>query len=238
MDDLRRALPTEALGGICLLSGRLEEAFDHYGEAVRLWQHLGNDQGVVWSLCGRAVSAGKRGDLATALALTKEARQVAASAGNPTMMAVILYAEGESLLEVDPVRALGPIAETLEFAEAADNVFMKGLALVSNTSLRGRHGDPRFALRLFEEVIQHWRRDGSWSTQWITLRNLVELLARLGAHESAAVLYGACVASTTSPPSYGPEADRLEAVVGTLVSSLGESAFGDAKARVSPTAEY
>lgn len=231
MDDLRRALPTEALGGICLMSGRLEEAFDHYGEAVHLWQLLGYDQGVVWTLCGRAVSAGKRGDLATALALTKEARKVAASADNPTMMAVILYAEGESLLEVDPVRALGPMEETLEFADAVDNMFMKGLALVSNTSLRGRHGDPRLALRLFEDVIRHWRRGGSWTQQWITLRNLVELLARLGAHEPAAVLYGACAASTTSPPSYGPEADRLEAVVGTLVSSLGERAFGDAKAR-------
>jgi hypothetical protein len=108
---------------------------------------------------------------------------------------------------------------------------MMGLALVSNTSLRGRHGDPSLGLRLFDGVLQHWRQGGSWTQQWITLRNLVELLARLGAHEPAAVLYGACTASTTSPPSYGPEADRLEAVVGTLVSSLGEKAFDDAKAR-------
>jgi predicted ATPase/DNA-binding SARP family transcriptional activator len=231
LDDLRRALPTEALGSICLLSGRLEEAFDHYGEAVRLWRLLGYDQGEVWSRCSTAVCAGIRGDLATALALTKEARKVAASANNPTIMAMILYAEGESMLEVDPVRALGLIAEAHEFAEAGDNVLMKGLALVSATSLRGRHGDPRLALKLFEDVIRYWHRSGGWSTQWITLRNLVELLARLGAHEPAAVLYGACTASTTSPPSYGPEADRLKGVVSTLVSSLGEEAFGDAAAR-------
>ena len=229
--DLRRALPTEALGGICLLSGRLEEAFDHYGEAVRLWQFLGHDHGEVWCLCGRAVAAGKRGDLTTALALSKEARKVAASAGNPTMMAMILYAEGESLLELDPLRALGPIGEALGFAEAADNVFMKGLALVSNTSLRGRHGDARLALQLFEDAIVYWRRGGRWTPQWITLRNLVELLARLGAHESSAVLLGACAAATASPPSYGPEADRLKVVVDTLVSSLGEEPFGEAKAR-------
>jgi predicted ATPase len=230
-DDLRRALSTEALGSICLLSGRLEEAFDHFGEAVRLWQLLGHDQAVVWNRCSTAVCAGKSGDLPTALALTKEARKVAASAKNPTIMAMILYSEGESLLEVDPVRALAPIGEALEFAEAADNAFMKGLALVSNTSLRGRHGDPLVALRLFEDVIRHWRRGGSWTQQWLTLRNLVELLARLGAHEPTAVLYGACTASTASSPSYGAEADRLEAVVDTLVSSLGEKAFGDAKAR-------
>ncbi|MBW3548818.1 MAG: tetratricopeptide repeat protein [Actinobacteria bacterium] len=231
VDDLRRALPTEALASICLMSGRLEKAFDHYGEAARLWQLLGHDHGEVWCLCARAVAAGKRGDLATALALTGEARKVAASAGNPTVMAMILYAEGDSLLEADPVRALGPIGEALEFAEAADNVFMKGVALVSNTSLRGRHGDPLVALRLFEEVIRHWRRGGGWTQQWLTLRNLVELLARLGAHEPTAVLYGACTASTASSPSYGPEADRLRAVVDTLISSLGERGFGEAKSR-------
>ena len=230
-DDLRRALPTEALGGICLLSGRLEEAFDHYGEAVRLWRLLGNDQAEVWCLCGRAVAVGKRGDLAAASALTEQARQVATAAGNPTMMANILYSEGESLLEVDPVRALGPIGEALEFAQAADNVFMEGLALVSNTSLRGRHGDAHVALRLFEDVIGHWRHGGSWSQQWLTMRNLVELLARQGVHEAAAVLYGACSASMASQPSYGPEAERLEVVVATLVSSLGEEAFAEAKAR-------
>ena len=227
MDDLRRALPTEALGSVCLLSGRLEEAFQHYGEALRLWQLLGNHQASVWCLCSQAVAMGKRGDLASAFALTRDARQFAAS-GNPTMMAMILYSEGESLLEVDPVRALEPIGEALEFAEAVDNILMERLARVSNTSLRGRHGDPSVALRLFEDVMRRWR-GGRWTQLWISLRNLVELLARLGAHEPAAVLYGACLAS--SPPSYGPEAERLAAVVDTLVASLGEKAFAEAKTR-------
>ena len=227
-DDLRRALPTEALGSVCLLSGRLSEAFDHFSEALRLWKLAGNDQAAVWCLCSQAVSIGKRGDLASAFALTTDARKVATS-GNPTMMAMILYAEGEALLEVDPLRALEPIGEALEFAEAADNVFMEGLARMSITSLRGRHGDPLVALRLFSDVLRHWRRGGRWTQLWLTLRNLVELLARLGAHEATAVLYGACLAS--SPPSYGPEAERLDAVVKTVVGSLGEKAFGDAKAR-------
>ena len=231
VDDPRRALPTEALASVCLLSGRLDKAFEHYGEAVRLWRLLGYQQGEVWSLCGRAVSAANRGDLTTALALAEEARKMSKPTANPTMMAITLYAEGESLLEVDPERALGPIGKALEFAEAADNLFMKGLALVSNTSLRGRHGDPPTALRLFEDVINHWRLSGGWTQQWLTLRNLLELLARAGAHEPAAVLYGACTASPASPPSYGPEAGRLKTVVGTLVSSLGEEAFHQARAQ-------
>jgi hypothetical protein len=230
-DDPRRALPTEALGGIALLSGRLDDAFERAGEAARLWQLAGNDQGQVWNLCTQGVAAGKRGDLQTAFAVTGEARAIAASAENPTNMALILYSEGESLLEHDPVRALEPIMGALEHAVAADNLFMAGLARMSSTSLQGRHGDPHVALRLFEDVIGHWRLGGSWAQQWLILRNLVELLARLGAHEPAAVLYGACLASTTSPTSYGPEADRLDTVVGMLESILGEAAFGDATAR-------
>lgn len=230
-DDLRRALPTEAMASICLLSGRLQEAFDHYGEAARLWHLLGRDQAQVWCMGGRTVAAANKGDLETALALAAEALKISEAAGNPTMMAHTLYSKGESLLETDPAQALGPLGEALEFADAAGNVFMKGLALVSNTSLRGRHGDPLAALRLFEDVIHHWRRSGGWTQQWLTLRNLLELLARVGAHEPAAVLYGACTASAASPPTYGPEADRLKTVVGALVATLGEEAFGRAKAR-------
>lgn len=230
-DDPRRALPTEALGTMCLMSGRLDEAFDLHEEALRLWRLLGYDQGVVWSLCTRAVVEGKRGRLESALALTEEAREVAASTGNPTMMACVLYSQGECLLEVEPVRALAPIEEALELAASVDNAFMKGAALVSATSLLGRHGDARQALRLFEDVLEHWQRRGNWIQQRITLRNLVDLLARVGAHEPAAVLYGACAASSTATPAYGAEARRLQGVVATLVSSLGQQRVEEATAR-------
>lgn len=230
-DDPRRALPTEVLACASLMTGRLDEAFELCGEAVRLWRLAADDEGVVWTLCTRAVSAAKQGHLSTALGLSEEAWQVAAAAGSPTMKAHVLYSQGESLLEVDPLRALAPIEQALDLAASVDNVFMKGLALISATSLRGRHADPRLALRLFDDVIQHWRRGGNWTQQWLTLRNLVELIVRLGADEPAAVLYGACTASTTSPPIYGPEVQRLEDVVATLISRLGQQAFDQARRR-------
>jgi aryl-alcohol dehydrogenase-like predicted oxidoreductase len=214
-----------------LLTGRLDEAFELNGEAVRLWRLTGDDEGVVWTLCSRAVSAAKNGHLSTAVGLSEEAWQVAAAAGSPTMKAHVLYSQGESLLEVDPLGALAPIEQALDLAASVDNVFMKGLALTSATSIRGRHAEPHVALRLFEDVIQHWRRDGNWPRQWLTLRNLVELIARVGADEPAAVLYGACTASPTSPQIYGPEVHRLEGVVATLVSRLGQEAFDQARRR-------
>jgi hypothetical protein len=93
---------------------------------------------------------------------------------------------------------------------------------------------------MFDDAIRrmwHWQRGGALTQLWLTLRNLVELLARLGAYEPAAVLLGACNASTAAPPSYGPEADRLAVVVDTLVSSLGERGFAHAKARGATLAE-
>jgi predicted ATPase len=230
-DDPRRALPTEVLAGRCLLTGRLDEAFELSGEAARLWRLLADEQAVVWNLCSQAVAGAKQGRLAAAATLTEEARQLAASTGNPTMMAFVLYSQGECLLEVDPLSALTPIDEALRLATSAENVFMKGLALVSATSLRGRHGDVHRALGRFEAVIQHWQQSGHWTQQWITLRNLLELFSRVGAHEAAAVLYGACTASNAAPTSFGAEARRLDAVVAKLVPALGQQAFDEATER-------
>jgi hypothetical protein len=229
---VRRALPTEAVASAALLSGRLAEGLDLAVEFGRLWHLADYDQGEVWSLGNRAVIAGKQGDIPLAMALTDQARAVAEPTGNPTMMAAVFYAQGEALLETDPLRALEPIGQALAFARAGENVFMTGNSLVTNTSLRGRHGDPHLAVPLFEEVIEYWRRSGGWTQLWLTVRNLVELIARLGAYEDAAVLYGACGAfNRMSQQPYGAEAERLAAVVETVIANLGKDGFDEARAR-------
>ena len=230
-DDLRRALAVEAVATVHLFTGRLEEALEYCGEAARLWRLAGNTQAIAWNNGTRTVCLSQCGDLPGALAVNQESLRLPGAGDNHTTMATIRYSEGEAWLEVDPVRALGAIDEALAHAEAAGNVLMKGIALVSHTSLSGRYGDPRAALEMFDDVIRYWRRGGGWTTQWIALRNFIELLARLDEDEPAAVLYGACTASTTSPPSFGAEADRLEAIVRTLIGRLGETAFLDAKGR-------
>lgn len=79
--------------------------------------------------------------------------------------------------------------------------------MVSLASLHRRRGDERRAVELFGEVITHWRRLGGWTHQLTTLRNLVELLVRIGVAEQAAMLHGAV--RDASPPSFGAEAARL-----------------------------
>ncbi len=230
-DDPRRALPTEALGGICLLTGDLDGAIDYCAAFARLWRLANYEQGEVWSLGTQIVIAGKRGDLERMRTLVDEASAIAEPTCNPTTMALVSYAYGEALLENDPVQALEPLAKALEFARAAGNLFMTGNALVSNTSLRGRHGDPSLALPLFAELIEHWQRSGGWTQLWLTLRNLVDLVSRLGAYEDAAVLYGACETFSRTARPYGAEAERLASVVSTLVTNLSQTGFDEARKR-------
>jgi hypothetical protein len=92
---------------------------------------------------------------------------------------------------------------------------------VSASSLRGRHGDAREAVRLFLEVIPLWQRAGNWTQQWTTVRNVIELFVRLGVNRPAAVLIGAVEAATTAAPVFGADAERLTHARQTLTSRLG-----------------
>jgi hypothetical protein len=57
-----------------------------------------------------------------------------------------------------------------------------------------------------------------------TVRNLVTLLVRLGHHRVAALLLGA-VTDAPAPPSFGPEAERLDAAAEECRRALGNQEF-------------
>ncbi|MGF1596521.1 MAG: hypothetical protein ACFCVK_06250 [Acidimicrobiales bacterium] len=100
-----------------------------------------------------------------------------------------------------------------------------GLAGVSAISCEARAGDPEKALGQYADLIDHWHRAGAWNMQWITLRTLIELLARLGRDVEAARLYGAMTASATAPPVAGSDATRIAEAVATMRSRLGDEQF-------------
>ncbi|MGH9026755.1 MAG: ATP-binding protein, partial [Acidimicrobiia bacterium] len=224
-DDPARAVPLEVLADVQRFSGRLDEAVDSYSESVRLARESGDLYSVVYRLVGRALAHAYSGDLDAALASVGEIHRIATATRNPTSTAWTLYALGEVLLDADPDRALGLVEQGLEIARTVDNRFLARVALQSATSLRGRHHEPSTALSSYRDAIEHWYRHGNWTQQWITLRNLIGLLHRVGADEPAAVIYGATTSSTAAPPTIGPEAERLEAVIASLTSGLGPEQF-------------
>jgi hypothetical protein len=118
-------------------------------------------------------------------------------------------------MESEPEQAL----ELLEEAVEVGLPFIVGVASVSLTSLRGRVAGAD-ALAGYRELIARWRRTGTWPQQWVTVRNLLELLARLGSHEAAAVLYGAVEAKAPAPEQ-GPERERLVRALSSAEAALG-----------------
>ena len=68
----------------------------------------------------------------------------------------------------------------------------------------GREPD---VLRGYREVIDYWDRAGNWTQQWVTLRNLAQLLRRLGDDEPALLLEPPPIRRRTPPRSARPRTD-------------------------------
>jgi len=60
---------------------------------------------------------------------------------------------------------------------------------------------------------------------WVTIRTLVELLTRAGAHHDAAILYGAVTSSGSGAPPFGADADRLRQSTALLHQHLTDTEF-------------
>ena len=101
---------------------------------------------------------------------------------------------------------------------------------MSASSLQARTGEPEAALAAFGRAIEHWRRETTVSFLVTTLRNLVVLLARMGAAEETAELAGA-VASDAAGPTYGDEAARLAEAQAWAEDRLGPAEFAEHTAR-------
>lgn len=70
-----------------------------------------------------------------------------------------------------------------------------------------------------------------WNQLWLTLRNLIEALARSGHAEPAAVLYGGMRASPNATPVSGADALRLSGVLDEVAVQLGAAAVTEHQKR-------
>jgi predicted ATPase/DNA-binding SARP family transcriptional activator len=219
-DSLPVLWAQHVLTEVALYQGRLDEAVTVAGQRAALAARLGQDYYRAIAGVSSVLAHLYGGAAQVALTYVPDARQAAEACGNHTALAWVRYAHGEALLDSEPVAAAELLEAAIDAASAIDSRLARGVALVSLASLRGRHGDTRPALELFREAVAHWRSIGDHTHQVTTLRNLVELLVRIGADAPAAVLYGAVVAGAT--PSFGAEAERLDRAWSHLRSRLGE----------------
>jgi ATP/maltotriose-dependent transcriptional regulator MalT len=230
-DDARRLLALGVLGVVLLWEGRLDDARRWIAEMLRVARASDNVRYQAMANSGGSMVESMAGDHATAVEMA-ESGYALARTGSSAMQAHALYYFGEALLAAGEFeRALDCLDRSIELCRANQMPFFVNVALVAVASLRARHGDPLQALPMLGDVIDRWRRLADWPRQWVTLLNLVELLARLGVHEAAAVLLAASEASATAPPMFGPQAERLAELRRTLAERMGAKAYATAGER-------
>ena len=218
-DALARVRALDALDAAALFDGELEEVLARADERRALADVLDDDYYRALASLFRALAHRYRGEVDAAVTAAEQLQEHAAASGTATMRAWAHYTLGEMRLDDDPTAAAGQLGAAIDEAASVGMRLTEGVALVSLASLTGRRGDTARALALFRRVVDHWRRLGDYTHQLTTLRNLVELLARAGADEPAALLHGAVAAGAT--PTFGSEADRLATAWASVEDRLG-----------------
>jgi predicted ATPase/DNA-binding SARP family transcriptional activator len=219
-------LALQALTGVELFEGELQVAEAHSRRAAELAEAAGDQFQALVNRSTYTLALAYSGQTERAI----EEAEIVFMAGRdlhcPSANAWARFQLGEVLMDQDPSRALTLIEGSLELAAAVGNTFLVGVAGVSATTIRARHGDPHQALLGFPELIALWHRAGNWTQQWTMLRSLVSTLVRLGQDEPAAMIYGALTASPTAPPLFGADGARLAVAVDTIERRAGRAQCG------------
>jgi hypothetical protein len=88
---------------------------------------------------------------------------------------------------------------SIDLARNSGATFLVGVATVGLLTVLADAGRVHDALRGYREVIDYFARTGNWTHQWTTLRNLADLLRRLGDNEPATVLDAAADQAPDAP---------------------------------------
>ncbi|WP_173064066.1 BTAD domain-containing putative transcriptional regulator [Phytohabitans houttuyneae] len=123
-----------------------------------------------------------------------------AGAPSPSMRGWATYVAGE----IDNCAGRHEEAErryrrAIDLARTSGATFLAGVATVGLLAVRARMGRVQDALRGYREVVDYFARTGNWTHQWVNLRNLADLLRRLGDGDAAARIDAAANAAPDAP---------------------------------------
>ncbi len=191
-DDAGTWLCLLPLAVVALARGAYAEAVEHAlaAAATGAGRHR-EDLGIA------ALASAYAGDLDRARTLN--ARGLA-DAVSPTMVGWGHYVAGEIENRAGhPEPAERHYLRAVELCRGSGATFLVGVATVGLVTVRAAAGRVREALDGYREVIDYFARTGNWTHQWTTLRNLADLLRRLGDTEPAALLDAAADQAPDAP---------------------------------------
>ena len=217
--------PLEALGDIAIFRGELMRASDLYQKAYDLSMSAGDFLDAAWDAASAAAALAYGNQLEEAHRLAGQARAAAGASGAPSALALVSWVMGEITATTSPDQAGQHLQQAIALARPAGCRLVTATSLVALATLHARHGDPAAALRHYAQVIPEWQQAGAWTPLWVTIRTLVDLLARVGAGHDAATLYGAVASASSGAPPYGADADRLRKSAALLRDQLTGTEF-------------
>jgi tetratricopeptide (TPR) repeat protein len=125
---------------------------------------------------------------------------LASSATSPTLRGFSAYVSAEihnAATRADQAEEQYNCA--IDLGRVSGATFLVGVASVGLLTVLAEAGRVQDALRSYSEVIDYWDHSGNWAQQRVTLRNLAQLLRRLGDDEPAALLDAAAEQSPNAP---------------------------------------
>jgi hypothetical protein len=206
-DPHTRASAWETLSDVATYNGDLTTSRDVARRLVALGEEHDDRHASVLGVTALALAATYSGEDPGSIGLRSP---VSGAELAPSDRAWLAYSDGECLATTEPTRALQRYEEAIELGTSVNNRLVTGVATVSLLTLQARAGEPGQALAQFEPVLCDYRRTGSASHGITALRNLIDLLTRIGDDEMAMKLLGA-LSGHTLKVTYGKESQRLEA---------------------------
>lgn len=215
----------EASADVALHTGDLDRARADFTAAYQMALAAGDELQAVWDIGSAAVTAGYTGDTEQGVHLAAAASTTAEQCGSPSARAFAHFAMGEILASEQPHTAETHLRQAIELAAIADSRFVAGVAEVALAASRNRQQDIAAALRHCQSAIARWHRAGAWTPLWVTIRTVIALLVRTGAHEDATVLLAATQSARTGAPPFGIDAATMRNAAEQLRSALGDDRF-------------
>jgi predicted ATPase/DNA-binding SARP family transcriptional activator len=187
------------LSVVALARAAYDEAAEHALAAAALRFRTGEFLGIA------ALALAYSGDEDRARALNARGLSDAVS---PSMLAWGAYVTGEIETAAGRRdRAEQHYVRAIDLARTSGATFLVGVASVGLLAAQAAAGGVSEALAGYREVVDYFARTGNWTHQWTTLRNLADLLRRLGDEHTAAQLDAAADGAPDAPARDSPHGD-------------------------------
>jgi len=213
-------LPFVALSMVELVKGDPGGAGDAVLTALERADELGlrpfeviNNQSVA------AMHQAMAGNEEAARPLARQAVSAARALGNPSQLAISLYADGISARTVDPEAALTAFEESVALTRMGSSDVILASSLMFIAQLRADRGDVQAALASMRESLRHCIRCGDRPSLSGSLDTAAEILDHLG-HDEIAAQCAAIAATTEWRFLGGPALERHTAIIDGIHARL------------------